>query len=167
MSMLLSRSFLLREMLASARSAFSSRAAARAFSTTSVRSSDLAKLILIGRLGKDPEVRKTKSDKEYVTYSVATTNYPPPPLNPDGTRNETKTTWHTVLSFNPSTNNYLRNLTKGSQVYVEANYELREPDPTADPDTPQGQRQIFLRHEMIRLLRSPQSSSGNESSSNE
>ena len=29
---------------------------------------------------------------------------------------------------------------------MEANYELREPDPAADPNTPQGQRQIFLRH---------------------
>jgi hypothetical protein len=50
------------------------------------------------------------------------------------------------LSFNPGANAYLRNLQKGSQVYVEANFELREPLPDADPDTPQGQRQIFLRH---------------------
>jgi len=150
-------------MLSVLRTSLTSRFSARAFSTTTLRSSDLAKLVLIGRLGKDPEVKRTKSDKEYVTYSVATTNYPPPAPNPDGTRPETKTTWHTVLSFNPATNNYLRNLTKGSHVYVEANYELREPDPTADPDTPQGQRQIFLRHELIRLLKSAQSSSSNSS----
>jgi len=127
----------------------------RAFSTTSSRSSDVSKLILVGRLGKDPEVRITKSEKEYVSYTVATTNHPPPPPGPDGTRPESKTTWHHVLSFNPNSNNYLRNLQKGSHVYVEANFELREPDPTADPYTPQGQRQIFLRHENIRLLRGP------------
>jgi hypothetical protein len=57
-------------------------------------------------------------------------------------------TWHRILSFGPSNNTYLRTLTKGSLVYVEANYELREPEPTADPDTPAGQRQIFLRHGM-------------------
>ena len=39
----------------------------QAFSTTPARSSDVSKLILIGRLGKEPEVRTTKSDKEYVT----------------------------------------------------------------------------------------------------
>ncbi|KAN0140060.1 Single-strand binding protein family domain containing protein [Lactarius tabidus] len=127
----------------------------RAFSTTVSRSSDVSKLILVGRLGKDPEVRTSRSDKEYVSYSVATTNHPPPPPGPDGTRAESKTTWHYILSFNPSANNYLRNLQKGSHVYVEANYELREPDPSANPNTPQGQRQIFLRHENIRVLRGP------------
>lgn len=61
-------------------------------------------------------------------------------------RPEPRTTWHNVLSFNQGSNTYLRTLQKGSQVYVEASYELREPDPSADPDTPAGQRQIFLRH---------------------
>ena len=61
-------------------------------------------------------------------------------------RPEATTTWHHVFSFNPGANNYLRTLQKGSHVYVEANYELREADPTADPDSPAGQRQIFLRH---------------------
>lgn len=111
--------------------------------------------MLIGRLGKDPEVRYTRNNKEYVTYSVATTNYPPPPPGPDGARPENKTTWHTVMSFNPTVNSYLRLLQKGSHVFVEANFELREPDPNADPDSPQGQRQIFLRHESIRILKSP------------
>jgi hypothetical protein len=67
-------------------------------------------------------------------------------------RGESKTTWHHVLSFNPTANNYLRNLTKGSHVFVEANYELREPEPNAEPDSPQGQRQIFLRHGKYRLF---------------
>ncbi|KAF7800113.1 hypothetical protein EIP86_011358 [Pleurotus ostreatoroseus] len=133
-------------MFSAVRSAAAARVSARAFSTTPARSADLAKLVLIGRLGKDPEVKRTRTDKEYVAYTVATTNYPPPPPGPDGTRPSSTTTWHTILSFGPSSNNYLRNLRKGSQVYVEANYELREPDPSADPDTPQGQRQIFLRH---------------------
>ncbi|KAI0069145.1 nucleic acid-binding protein [Artomyces pyxidatus] len=142
-------------MFAAVRQVAASRSASRAFSTTTSRSSDVAKLILIGRLGKEPEVRTTKTDKEYVTYTVATTNYPPPPPNPDGTREESKTTWHHILSFNAGANNFLRNLQRGSHVYVEANYELREPDSSADPNTPQGQRQIFLRHENLRLLRAP------------
>ena len=39
----------------------------QAFSTSASRAADLAKLTLIGRLGKDPEVKTTKTDKEYVT----------------------------------------------------------------------------------------------------
>jgi single-stranded DNA-binding protein len=89
------------------------------------------------------------------SYSVATTNYPPPPVGPDGIRPESTTTWHHILSFNPHSNNYLRNLQKGSHVYVEANLEVRDPDPAADPSTSQAQRQIFLRHDVIRLLRGP------------
>ncbi|KAH7916815.1 hypothetical protein BJ138DRAFT_1121618 [Hygrophoropsis aurantiaca] len=126
----------------------------RPFSTSSSRAYDLAKLTLIGRLGKDPEVRTTKSEKEYVSYTVATTNYPPPPPNPDGTRQEAGTTWHNIVSFSPAQNNFLRTLNKGAQVYVEANFELRDPEPNADPASPQGQRQIFLRHENIRILKS-------------
>jgi len=133
---------------------------ARTFSSTAARSSDLSRLILIGRLGKDPEVRMTKSDREYVSYTVATTNYPPPPPNPDGTRQASTTTWHHVYSFSSHSNNYIRNLQKGSHVYVEANYELREPDASADPGSPQAQRQILLRHENIRLLRGPPQSAG-------
>ncbi|KAF9224314.1 nucleic acid-binding protein [Gyrodon lividus] len=148
-------------MLAATRHAFPA-VQRRAFSTTPSRAYDVAKLILIGRLGKDPELRTTKSDKEYVAYSVATTNYPPPPPNPDGTRMESGTSWHHIVSFNPAQNNYLKTLNKGTQVYVEANFELRDPDPNADPSSPAGQRQIFLRHENVRVLRASHTSESSE-----
>jgi hypothetical protein len=64
-------------------------------------------------------------------------------------RPPSSTTWHHVLSFNPVANNYLRTLPRGAHVFVEANYEVRDPDPAADSQTPQGQRQIFLRHGML------------------
>jgi single-stranded DNA-binding protein len=51
-----------------------------------------------------------------------------------------------VYSFHPSANNYLRTLSKGSRVFVEANFEMREPQAAADADSPAGQRQVFLRH---------------------
>ncbi|KAM5534884.1 hypothetical protein V8D89_011439 [Ganoderma adspersum] len=130
----------------SARSAL--RASSRAFSTSSPRAADMAKLCLIGRLGKEPELRYTKTNKEYVSYVVATSNSTPPDAEPS-------TTWHHVLSFMPHANNYLRALKKGSLVYVEANFEVRQPDANADPATPEGQRQIFLRHENLRVLRQP------------
>ena len=40
----------------------------QAFSSSRPSASDLAKLILIGRLGKTPETRTTRTDKEYVTW---------------------------------------------------------------------------------------------------
>lgn len=55
-------------------------------------------------------------------------------------------TYHRVLSFQEHANKYLQTLHKGYTVYVEAGFELREPLKDADPTTPQGQRQIFLRH---------------------
>jgi len=152
-------------MFSAIRSAAVSSTATRAFSTTPSRSSDLAKLVLIGRLGKDPEVRTTKNDKEYVSYTVATTNAPSPPKE-DGTF-ERKTTWHHILSFSPTSNTYLRSLTKGSLVYVEAAFELREPAPDAEPNTPQGQRQIFLRHETIKVLSRPYTGGSSSASEEE
>lgn len=58
------------------------------------------------------------------------------------------TTWHRILSFNNSANNYLRNLLRGSRVYVEASLEIREPDRDAEPGSPAATRQVFLRHGM-------------------
>ncbi|KAJ7774205.1 single-strand binding protein family-domain-containing protein [Mycena maculata] len=138
-------------MFSTIRAASASRATSRAFST-STRRHDLAKLTLIGNLGRDPELKTTKNDKEYVSYSVATTNVLPP--GPEGERN-TSTTWHRVLSFLPGSNKYLQTLKAGSKVYVEAAYEIREPEQDADPSTPQGQRQIFLRHESLRVISTP------------
>ncbi|KAH9850048.1 hypothetical protein C2E23DRAFT_735887 [Lenzites betulinus] len=126
----------------------------QAFSTTSSRSADMAKLLLIGRLGKDPELRYTKNNKEYVSYNIATANQVPAAEGAQPT-----TTWHNVLSFGTSANNYLRTLKRGTLVYAEANFELRQPDPNADPESPEGQRQIFLRHEDIRVLRLPRKES--------
>jgi len=37
-------------------------------------------------------------------------------------------------------------------VYVEAGFELREPEKDADSATPQGQRQIFLRHGSLHVF---------------
>ncbi|KAF4574680.1 hypothetical protein EYR40_005577 [Pleurotus pulmonarius] len=144
-------------MLGALRTAAVSRAAVRTFATSRPHASDVSKLILIGHLGRDPEVRLTKTDKEFVVYTVATQNYPPPPPGPDGERMPSKSTWHRIMSFSDNANKFLRNMKKGSKVYVEANFELREPEPDADPSTPQGQRQIFLRHENLRVLNQPKS----------
>lgn len=54
--------------------------------------------------------------------------------------------WHTIFSFNALANAFLRTIPKGSHVYVETAYELRDADPAAEAGSPGAQRQIFLRH---------------------
>ena len=61
-------------------------------------------------------------------------------------RPDSGTTWHRILSFNQNANNYLRTLSRGSRVYVEANLEVREPVADAAPGSSQSMRQVFLRH---------------------
>ncbi|KAF9534969.1 hypothetical protein CPB83DRAFT_843264 [Crepidotus variabilis] len=140
-------------MLSALRASSAPRNLTRTFST-SQRTADLAKLTLIGRLVKDPEARLTKNDKEYITYTIATSG----PLlapNAEGQRLHAPSSFHRVLSFSENANKYLRTLRKGTTVYAEAGFELKEPDPNADPNTPQGQRQIFLKHESLRVVASP------------
>ncbi|KAJ7499231.1 hypothetical protein FB451DRAFT_1334721 [Mycena latifolia] len=140
-------------MLNAIRTASASRAT-RAFST-STRRHDLAKLTLIGNLGRDPELKTTKNEKEYVSPRLL-----PITLTQSSSERTPSTTWHRVLSFLPGSNKYLQTLKAGSKVYVEAAYEIREPEPDADPSTPQGQRQIFLRHESIRVISQPRNREG-------
>lgn len=67
-------------------------------------------------------------------------------LNLSSERAEPTTSWHRIMAFGEGNAKYLMSLRKGSLVYVEAAYEIKEPDRDADPSTPQGQRQVFLRH---------------------
>jgi len=149
-------------MMFLSRSPAALRVGSRAFSSSRPSASDLAKLILIGRLGKAPETRTTKTDKEFVTYTVATNNYSPPSPNADGSRPPHTTSWHTIFSFSPTSNTFLRTIPKGAHVYVEAGYELRDADPDAEAGSPNAQRQIFLRHENIRVLKYPTDHRGEE-----
>ncbi|KAG5653089.1 hypothetical protein H0H81_002388 [Sphagnurus paluster] len=128
-----------------------SRSSIRTFATTTPRASDLSKLVLIGNLIRDPEIRQTKNDKEFVTYTVATTNYPPPPVDANGERRPSTSTFHRILSFQEHSNRYLQTLKKGSKVYVEANFELREPEPDADPSTPQETIRVLSRPKTVEL----------------
>jgi len=126
----------------------------RVFSSSSVACQDVAKLTLIGRLGKDPETRTTRNNKEYVSYVIGTTN-PSLAPGPDGVRPPSTTSWHKIVSFSEPTNNFLRTLTKGTLVFVEADYQVKEPDRDADATSPETQRQVFLTHSNLKVLKRP------------
>jgi len=82
------------------------------------------KVILVGNLGRDPEVRNTQDGSKVVTLSVATSETWRDKTS--GERRE-RTEWHRVVIFNDNlakvAENYLR---KGSKVYVEGQLQTRK-----------------------------------------
>lgn len=80
------------------------------------------KVILIGNLGKDPEVRYTSSQTAVCTLSVATTERR---KDQDGNWND-KTEWHRVVTFGRTAENCSQYLKKGRQVYVEGRIQTNK-----------------------------------------
>jgi len=82
------------------------------------------KVILIGNLGADPDVRNTKDGRPIVNLSVATSESWRDKSS--GERKE-KTEWHRVVIFSEGlcriAEQYLK---KGSKVYVEGNLQTRK-----------------------------------------
>lgn len=79
------------------------------------------KVILIGRLGKDPEIRTTQYGR-IANFTLATSER----WKRDGVQNE-KTEWHKIVVYADGlisiAEQYLR---KGSEVYIEGCLETRE-----------------------------------------
>ena len=82
------------------------------------------KVILVGNLGKDPEVRHTQDGKAIVNLSLATSESWRDKST--GERKE-KTEWHRVVIFNEAlakvAEQYLK---KGSTVYIEGQLQTRK-----------------------------------------
>ena len=82
------------------------------------------KVILVGNLGKDPEVRRMTSGEPVVNLSVATSETWKDKSS--GERKE-KTEWHRVVIFNENlakvAEQYLK---KGSKVYIEGQLQTRK-----------------------------------------
>ena len=85
--------------------------------------SSLNKVMLIGNLGRDPEVRTMSNGDRVVSFSLATTETW---KDKDGEQRG-KTEWHNVVIFNDGlgriAEQYLR---KGSKVYVAGQLQTRE-----------------------------------------
>jgi single-strand DNA-binding protein len=82
------------------------------------------KVILVGNLGRDPEVRRLNSGKPVVNLSVATSeNW----RDKDSGERKEKTEWHRVVIFNENlakiAEQYLK---KGAKVYVEGQLQTRK-----------------------------------------
>ena len=82
------------------------------------------KVILVGNLGRDPEVRHSQAGAKIVNFSLATSESWKDKNT--GERRE-KTEWHRVVIFNEHlagiAESYLR---KGSKVYIEGQLQTRD-----------------------------------------
>lgn len=82
----------------------------------------LNKVILIGNVGADPEVRQTSGGTSVCELSLATSeSY----KDKDGNRT-TKTEWHRIVVWGATADNVGRFVKKGSKVYVEGRIQTRE-----------------------------------------
>ena len=82
------------------------------------------KVILVGNLGRDPEVRTSQDGSKIVNLSLATSESWKD--RSSGERKE-KTEWHRVVIFNPNLADIAeRYLKKGSTVYIEGALQTRK-----------------------------------------
>lgn len=82
----------------------------------------LNKVMLIGNLGRDPEIRYTPDGSPVANFSLATTDSW---TDKGGSRQE-RTEWHNIVAWSRLADLSKRFLTKGRQVYVEGRLRTRE-----------------------------------------
>ena len=82
----------------------------------------LNKVMVIGHLGQDPEIRYTPAGLPLVNLSVATDETY---LDKDGKRQE-RTEWHRVVVVGKTALNCHEYLRKGRQIFVEGRLHTRE-----------------------------------------
>jgi single-strand DNA-binding protein len=80
------------------------------------------KVILVGNLGRDPEVRYTPQGTAVANFTMATTDRW---TDPSGEKKE-KTEWHRIVTWGKQAEIVGEYLKKGRQVYVEGSLQTRE-----------------------------------------
>ncbi|HNZ52984.1 MAG TPA: single-stranded DNA-binding protein [bacterium] len=80
----------------------------------------LNKVLLLGRLGRDPEKKYTGSGTAVCNFSVATSE-----SVKKGTGYEEKTEWHKIIVFGNQAENVSKFVKKGSLVFIEGRIQSR------------------------------------------
>jgi len=78
------------------------------------------KVILVGRLGIDPESRETPAGSTVTNFTLATSET----WTQDGEKQE-RTEWHRIVAWNRQAEICRDYLNKGSQVYIEGRLQTR------------------------------------------
>ena len=86
--------------------------------------SSLNRVIIMGNLGQDPEMRYTQNQTPVCTLNIATTDYR---TGADGQRQET-TEWHRVIVWSKQAENCAKYLAKGRSVLIEGRLQTRSWD---------------------------------------
>lgn len=86
--------------------------------------SSVNKVMLIGNVGKDPEIRATQGGKEIANLTLATSESW---KDKNTGERKDKTEWHKVVIFNEGLVNVVKNyVKKGSKLYVEGQLQTRK-----------------------------------------
>jgi single-strand DNA-binding protein len=82
------------------------------------------KVILVGNLGRDAELRYTPGGSAVATLNLATTEV----WNDKQQQRQEKTEWHRVVLWGKQAESLQEYLTKGKQIYVEGRLQTRQWD---------------------------------------
>jgi single-strand DNA-binding protein len=89
-------------------------------------------ITIVGRLGRDPEIRFTQKNEPVANFSVATDH---------GRDENKKTSWHNVVAFGSLAENIVKSLYKGTRVIVSGRLDV------SDYETKDGEKK--KKHELI------------------
>ena len=82
------------------------------------------KVILVGNLGNDPEIRSTSDGREIANISIATSESW---KDKNTCERKSKTEWHRVVIFSQGLVGIVKNyLKKGSKIYLEGQLQTRK-----------------------------------------
>ena len=99
----------------------------------------LNKVMLIGNLGRDPEVRSTTSGQQVANFTLATNRRW---TDKAGQRQE-QTEWHQIVCWGKLAEVAAQYLTKGKQIFVEGRIQTRSWD---DRQTGENRYGVFMTH---------------------
>lgn len=80
------------------------------------------KVILIGNLGRDPEIRYTPNGQAVANFTLATSES----FTTREGKREDRTEWHRIVVWGKTAENCAQYLSKGRSVYVEGRLQTRE-----------------------------------------
>ena len=79
------------------------------------------KVIIVGNLGHDPQLRQMENGTEIATFSVATSEK----WKDKNGEKQSKTEWHKIVAFGKVAEIIGKYLAKGSKVYIEGKLQTR------------------------------------------
>jgi single-strand DNA-binding protein len=86
--------------------------------------SSVNKVFIMGRLGKDPEIRYTSDGKAIATFSVATST-----ISKDASGNKQEhTEWHRLSAFNKAAEVVGKYVKKGDMIHIEGSLRTKKWD---------------------------------------